>query len=145
MSDSPFEFAAGTVRIGDGPPIDALSFAVTGKQPASFAGFNLGELVFTAELTGSLSEQTLAKYRPSAAPRYDCTYAYPDGETRPCPVCREPAAAVVQEGVQILGGSTPESRADGSVVYSLAMLDPVACRCEPCGHRFDRDGKEIAS
>jgi len=23
-------------------------------------------------------------------------------------------------------------------------LDPDAYRCEPCGHRFGRDGKEIA-
>lgn len=79
----------------------------------------------------------------SVSPRYGITCVFPEGADKRCPVCHEPASALVVEDVRIASGG-PTWNSDGSVSYGLVGFDETGYRCEPCGHRFGRDGKEIA-
>lgn len=78
----------------------------------------------------------------SYSPRHDMRVAFPDGADRRCPACQEPATAVTVEGISFLP-TQPVVRADG-VSWRMAGFDETGYRCEPCGHRFGRGGKEIA-
>jgi hypothetical protein len=146
VSEDPFEFATGAVRFGDGPTIPVSSFSMATDPPAPAYKFEAGSLeaygTITATLSGEAAAALDALLRPSWPPRYDCRYAYPEGDEQPCPVCHEPATGFVVEGVAIIGDGRTENP-DGSIGYRLAGVDPEAYRCEPCGHRFDKDGKEI--
>jgi hypothetical protein len=74
-------------------------------------------------------------------PRRDVRFAYREGGERACPACREPVKAVVLESVVLVPS---DGVRDGEGVrFTLSGVDPTAVRCEPCGHRFDRDGEEI--
>lgn len=78
----------------------------------------------------------------SAWLRRDVRIDYPSSADRYCPLCSEPAQAAVLENAMVFpdGGSR-----DGAyVTFQLLGADPAAYRAEPCGHRFGRDGKEIA-
>lgn len=66
---------------------------------------------------------------PPAPPCLEVWFAYPADGGQRCPACGKPAPTVViEDGTQQVNG-----------------LEPTVYRCEPCGHRFGRDGKEIPS
>ncbi len=96
---------------------------------------------FEATFTGDA--QQLADLFPPGPPKHDVRLDYADGAGRWCPVCEEPAAALVIEAMSLM--FTPGGRIGGSTErqLQLAGFNPAAYRCEPCGHRFGRDGKEI--
>ena len=143
-SEDPFEFATGTVRFGDGPTIPASSFSMATEPPRPAYGFEAGSLEAHGTITGTFDSDVLAGLIGfSVSPRYGMTCVFPEDADKRCPVCQKPAWAVAVEGVRI-ASSGPAWNPDGSVSYALVGFDESGYRCEPCGHRFDRDGKEIA-
>lgn len=143
MNEDPFEFATGTVRFGDGPAIPVSSFSTAIDRPAPAAVFTAGSFEAHGTITGTFDSDVLAGLLGfSSAPRYGMTCVFPEDADKRCPVCQGPARSLVVEDVVIIGDG-PTWNPDGSVDYRLAGFDPGAYRCEPCGHRFDKDGKEI--
>jgi hypothetical protein len=144
-NEDPFEFATGTVRFGDGPTIPASSFSMATEPPRPAYGFEAGSLEAHGTLEMTLDEDGMGfaavLLAGTGLPRHDLRYEYPDGADKYCPVCHEPATALNVEGVAFFpsGGV----RDGDSVSFRLVGVDPAAYRCEPCGHQFDRDGKEI--
>lgn len=109
----------------------------------SFIGPGSIEVSGTFEATFAGDAQQLAGLFPPGPPKHDVRLDYADGAGRRCPVCEEPAVALVIEAVSLM--FTPGARIAGSGErrFQLAGSNPAAYRCEPCGHRFDRDGQEI--
>lgn len=143
MSEDPFEFATSAVRFGDGPVIPASSFSITTDPPRQTFAFEAGSLEAHSTITGTFDSDVFAGLLGfSVAPRYGMTCVFPEDADKRCPVCGAPARSLVVEDVAIIGDG-PTWNPDGSVDYKLAGFDPGAYRCEPCGHRFDKDGKEI--
>jgi hypothetical protein len=143
-SGDPFEFATSTVRLGSGPTIPAASFSMATDPPAPAYKFEAGSIKAHGTLTGTFDSDVLAGLLGfSVSPRYGMTCVFPEDADKRCPVCQKPAWAVAVEDVRI-ASSGPAWNPDGSVSYGLAGFDESGYRCEPCGHRFDRDGKEIA-
>jgi hypothetical protein len=95
---------------------------------------------FEATFTG---DPGLAALFPPGAPRFDVRFEYPEGTDRHCPVCQEPAAAVVMENMTMLPWPTTDDGWD-RITRQVTGVNPAGYRCEPCGHRFGPDGKEIA-
>lgn len=142
-SEDPFEFATSTVRFGDGPTIPASSFSMTTDLPRPTYGFEAGSLEAHGTITGTFDSDVLAGLLGfSVSPRYGMTCVFPEDADKRCPVCQKPAWAVAVEGVRI-ASSGPAWNPDGSVSYALVGFDESGYRCEPCGHRFGRDGKEL--
>jgi hypothetical protein len=143
VNEDPFEFAIGTVRLGDGQTIPAASFAMTTNPPAPAYKFEAGSLEAHGTITGTFDSDVFARLLGfSVAPRYGMTCVFPEDADKRCPVCEAPVRSLVVENVAIIGDG-PTWNSDGSVDYRLAGFDPGAYRCEPCGHRLDKDGKEI--
>ena len=79
----------------------------------------------------------------TSPPRHEMRFDYPEGADRHCPVCQEPAEAVVIEDALLVPAT---GVSDGeTVAFSVVGVNPSAYRAEPCGHRFGRDGKEITN
>ena len=108
-----------------------------------FIGAGSLEVSGTIEARFTGDAQQLADLFPPGPPKHDVRLDYADGAGRWCPVCEEPAAALVIEAMSLM--FTPGGRIGGSTErqLQLAGFNPAAYRCEPCGHRFGRDGKEI--
>lgn len=112
-----------------------------------------GSLEVSGTLTGTFSADGLDHLSRllglTDPPRHDISVECPTDADRRCPVCREPATALILEDVAVVGGGNATvmdaKRGDGRVSYWVVGLDPAAYRAEPCGHRFGRDGKEIDS
>lgn len=74
-------------------------------------------------------------------PRHDMRVDFAEDAGRTCPACLEPATAVVVEGATLVPF---KGIGDGdTVTFQVVGVGPAAYRCEPCGHRFGRNGKEI--
>lgn len=114
--------------VSETPLIVAGSLEVSGTFTGTFSGHGADTLTRLLGLT--------------EPPRHHIRVHCPPDADRHCPVCLEPAEAVVLEDVTVISGG-PAPRMGGGSSYWLAGLDPAAYACEPCGHRFDRDGTEI--
>lgn len=105
-----------------------------------------GSLNVSGTFTGTLGIEgfdILADLLGLSGPsRHHVRVGCPPNADKRCPVCREPAEAVVLEDVALFNGGQAKKIGDGTG-YWLMGLDPAAYGCEPCGHRFDRDGQEI--
>ena len=112
----------------DSPRITAGRINVTGTLACTFAEGAMDTLTRMLGLT--------------EPPRYHVKVACPPDADRRCPACGEPADAIVIEDVALFDGGQAKKVGDGTG-YWLVGLDPAAYGCEPCGHRFDRDGVEI--
>jgi hypothetical protein len=146
MGASPSEFATGTVRFGGSDPIPVSSFTSDFTPTRSAEPFEAGSLEVSGTLDMELSDEGVDALAGllgySVSPRYGITCVFPEDAGKRCPVCKEPAWALAVEGVRI-ADSGPAWNPDGSVSYALVGFDESGYRCEPCGHRFRRDGKEI--
>lgn len=109
------------------PFIGAGSLEVSGSFEASFTG----------------DTQQLAGLFPPGPPKHDVRLDYADGAGRSCPVCEEPAAALVIEAMSLMFAPGGRIAGGSERQFQLVGLNPAGYRCEPCGHRVGRDGKAI--
>jgi hypothetical protein len=146
MSENPFDLESGMVRFGDGPPVPVSAFATDSALPRRAGPPMAGSLEVRGTITGEFTgdgANVLKELLGLDDPKHDMRVECPVGADRRCPVCKEPASALVLEDVTVFSGSRAPNVGDGTGHW-LMGLDPDAYCCEPCGHRFGRDGKEIA-
>ena len=107
-----------------------------------------GRINVTGTLTGTFTEgamDTLTRMLGlTEPPRYHVKVACPPDADRRCPACGEPADAIVLEDAAVIYGGRAKYVGDGNGQWVVG-LDPAAYGCEPCGHRFGRDGKQLAA